>query len=141
MKSIYGFKKGDIVTRVAPAKSLGKSLFNPEGTGDRSYQGEKLIFVGIANGCIYLKRTNSLELQIFGDKMIDLELDIFSDGWDYYIDPNSLLEDVDETTFVSTEGLKEAIQIAISKENYEAADKLQKTLNKLNKNEKNKKKK
>ena len=141
MKSIYEFKKGDIVTRVAPAKSLGKSLFNPEGQGDRSYQGEKLIFVGIANGCIYLKRTNVLELKIFGDKMIDLELDIFSDGWDYYIDPNSLLEAIDETILVSTDGLQDAINKAIAEENYEAADKLQKTLNKLNKNEKNKKKK
>ena len=71
MKSIYEFKKGDIVTRVAPAKSLGKSLFNPEGQGDRSYQGDKLIFVGIANGCIYLKRTDILELRIFGNKLID----------------------------------------------------------------------
>ena len=138
-KSIYEFKKGDIITRVSPSKSMGISILNPEGIGDRSYQGEKLIFIGIANGCIYLKRTNELELKIFGDKLMDLELDIFSEGWDYYIDPNSLLEDADETTFVSTDGIKEAIQIAISKENYEAADKLQKTLNKLKKNEKKKK--
>jgi hypothetical protein len=138
-KSIYEFKKGDIITRVSPSKSMGISILNPEGVGDRSYQGEKLIFIGIANGCIYLKRTNELELKIFGDKLMDLELDIFSEGWDYYIDPNSLLEDADETTFVSTDGIKEAIQIAISKENYEAADKLQKTLNKLKKNEKKKK--
>ena len=52
MKSIYEFKKGDIITRVSPAKSLGRSIFNPEGVGDRSYQGDKLIFVGVANGCI-----------------------------------------------------------------------------------------
>ena len=142
MKSIYEFKKGDIVTRVAPAKSLGKSLFNPEGQGDRSYQGEKLIFVGIANGCIYLKRTNELELKIFGDRLIDLELDIFSDGWDYYINPNSLLEAIDETILVSTEGLQDAIIKAIAEENYEAAEKLTKLLEKeINKNEKNKKKK
>ena len=138
-KSIYEFKKGDIITRVSPSKSMGISILNPEGVGDRSYQGEKLIFIGIANGCIYLKRTNELELKIFGDKMVDLELDIFSEGWDYYIDPNSLLEDEDETIFVSTDGLQEAIDKAVAEENYEAADKLQKTLNKLNKNEKKKK--
>ena len=137
MKSIYEFKKGDIVTRVAPAKALGRSIFNPEGTGDRSYQGDKLIFVGIVNGCIYLKRTNALELQIFGDKMIDLELDIFSDGWEYYIDPNSLLEDIEETILISTDGLKEAIEKAIAEENYESAEKLTKLLEK----EINKKKK
>ena len=138
-KSIYEFKKGDIITRASPSKSMGISILNPEGVGDRSYQGEKLIFIGIANGCIYLKRTNELELKIFGDKLMDLELDIFSEGWDYYIDPNSLLEDADETIFVSTDGLQEAIDKAVTEENYEAADKLQKTLNKLNKNEKKKK--
>ena len=138
-KSIYEFKKGDIITRVSPSKSMGISILNPEGVGDRSYQGEKLIFIGIANGCIYLKRTNELELKIFGDKLMDLELDIFSEGWDYYIDPNSLLEDADETIFVSTDGLQEAIDKAVAEENYEAADKLQKTLNNLNKNEKKKK--
>ena len=136
MKSIYEFKKGDVITRVNPGKALGRSIFNPEGQGDRSYQGDKLIFVGIANGCIYLKRTNALELQIFGDKMIDLELDIFSDGWDYYIDPNSLLEDIDETILVSTDGLQDAIVKAISEENYEAAEKLKRL---IKKNEKKKK--
>ena len=142
MKSIYEFKKGDIVTRVTPAKSLGKSLLNTEGTGDRSYQGDKLIFVGIANGCVYLKRTNALEIRMFGDKMIDLELDIFSEGWNYYIDPNSLLGDIEETILISTDGLKEAIEKAIAEENYEAAEKLTKLLEKeINKNEKNKKKK
>ena len=109
---------------------MGISILNPEGVGDRSYQGEKLIFIGIANGCIYLKRTNELELKIFGDKMVDLELDIFSEGWDYYIDPNSLLEDADETIFVSTDGLQEAIDKAVAEENYEAADKLTKLLEK-----------
>ena len=138
MKSIYEFKKGDIITRISPSKSMGISILNPEGVGDRSYQGEKLIFVGIANGCIYLKRTNVLELKIFGDKMIDLELDIFSEGWSYYIDPNSLLEDIDETIIVSTDGLQDAINKAIAEENYEAAARLKKL---LDKDEKNKKKK
>ena len=136
-KSIYEFKKGDIITRVSPSKSMGISILNPEGVGDRSYQGEKLIFIGIANGCIYLKRTNELELKIFGDKMVDLELDIFSEGWDYYIDPNSLLEDADETIFVSTDGLQEAIDKAVAEENYEAASKLKKLLNKNEKKKKN----
>ena len=135
-KSIYEFKKGDIITRVAPSKSLGKSIFNPEGVGDRSYQGDKLIFVGVANGCIYLKRTDKIELKMFGDKLMDLPLDIFRDGWDYWIDPNSLLEDIDETIFVSTDGLQEAINIAIAEENYEAAEKLKRL---IKNNEKKKK--
>ena len=144
MKSIYEFKKGDIVTRVAPAKALGKSIFNPEGQGDRSYQGDKLVFVGIANGCIYLKRTDILELKIFGDKLLELPLDIFSDGWNYWVDPYDLLEDgkLDEI-LISKDGLKEAMAKAIAEENYEAAAKFKKLLNKhgklLDKDEKKKK--
>ena len=128
-KSIYEFKKGDIITRVSPSKSMGISILNPEGVGDRSYQGEKLIFIGIANGCIYLKRTNELELKIFGDKMIDLELDIFSEGWDICVNPLMLLEDDEvENIMASDKELRKQIDLALADENYELAEKL---INKL----------
>ena len=130
MKSIYEFKKGDIITRVSPSKSMGISILNPEGVGDRSYQGEKLIFIGIANGCIYLKRIDALEIRIFGNKLIDLPLDIFENGWNYWIDPQTLLEDIDDSLYVSTDNLQEAINKAIEEENYEAANKLKKLLDK-----------
>ena len=52
------------------------------------------------------------------------------DGWDKWVDPYSLLEDMDETTYVSTDNLQEAINKAIEEENYEAAEKLRKLLDK-----------
>ena len=131
MKSIYEFKKGDIITRVEPSKTLGKGgFFSDEGFQDRSYVGDKLIFVGIANGNIYCKRTCPFELKILGEGLIDMALDIFSDGWDLWIDPLTLLEDIDETLYVSTDNLQEAINKAIEEENYEAANKLKKLLDK-----------
>jgi len=131
MKSIYEFKKGDVITRVEPSKTLGKGgFFSDEGFQDRSYVGDKLIFVGIANGNIYCKRTCPFELKILGEGLIDMALDIFSDGWDLWIDPLTLLEDIDETLYVSTDNLQEAINKAIEEENYEAANKLKKLLDK-----------
>ena len=102
MKSIYEFKKGDIITRVEPSAPLGKGgFFGDEGFQDRSYIGERYILAGIANGCVYLKRTDEIEKKIFGDRLIDLPLDIFENGWNYWIDPQTLLEDIDETLYVS----------------------------------------
>lgn len=131
MKSIYEFKKGDIITRVEPSAPLGKGgFFGDEGFQDRSYIGERYILAGIANGCVYLKRTDEIEKKIFGDRLIDLPLDIFENGWNYWIDPQTLLEDIDETLYVSTNNLQEAIKKAIEEENYEAANKLKKLLDK-----------
>ena len=131
MKSIYEFKKGDVITRVEPSAPLGKGgFFQEEGFQDRSYVGDKLIFVGIANGNIYCKRTCPFELKILGEGLVDMALDIFSDGWDLWIDPLTLLEDIDETLYVSTDNLQEAINKAIEEENYEAANKLKKLLDK-----------
>ena len=53
-----------------------------------------------------------------------------TDGWEKWIDPYSLLEDIDETVYVSTDNLQEAIDKAIEEENYEAANKLKKLLDK-----------
>ena len=141
-KSIYEFKKGDLITRVIPAKPTGRSFFNPEGIGDRSYLGEALVFVGVANGCVYLKRTSKFDKKVFGDKLLSLTLDIFSDGWEYYIDPKKLLEGVDDVIIISKDGIQEAIDKAIIDENYEAAARLEKLLNKeVNKKNEEKKKK
>ena len=142
MKSIYEFKKGDVITRVEPSKTLGKGgFFSDEGFQDRSYVGDKLIFVGIANGNIYCKRTCPFELKILGEGLVDMALDIFSDGWDYYIDPKKLLEGVDDVIIISKDGIQEAIDKAIIDENYEAAARLEKLLNKeVNKNNEERKK-
>jgi len=131
MKTVYDFKKNDVVTRVKPAKSFGKTIDILSGQeielgGDRSYIGEKLIFVGIANGCAYFKRTDAVELRIFGDKLIDLELDVFDEGWDFWIDPETLLDSkIDYSTIsMSKKEIEEKIIQALQEENYELAARL-----------------
>ena len=83
MKSIHAFTKGDEIVRIEPSKpylSTQIGLFGEETieTRDRSYMGEKLILVGIANGQIYLKRTDKLSIELFGDKLLSLSLDVFN---------------------------------------------------------------
>jgi hypothetical protein len=112
MKTIYEFKKGDEIVRVQPSKQFG----------DRSYMGEKLIYIGIENGQIYCKRTNELELAIFGDKLIDLDVDLWDSGWDLFIDPKKLLEGFEPKMDAST--IEEQIKKAIKNEDYELAEKL-----------------
>lgn len=139
MKSIYEFKKGDLVTRVEPSKQLPSHFFQEEGVRDRSYIGDPLKFMGIINGCAYFKRINSIDRKIFGDDLLQLQLDIFSNGWDNYIDPKTLLSDDDKDTIViSKNGIKEALEKAILDENYEEAARLKKLLkNEEKKNKKN----
>ena len=137
MKNINEFKKGDFVTRVEPAKSIGMmDVFGNISSGDRSYIGDKLIFVGIANGCAYFQRGNEFEKMMFGDKLLDLPLDIFSDGWDYWIDPKTLLNNDNNTnnmevktnSIMSNKQIEAQIKKAIKEENYELAEQLKKKL-------------
>jgi len=83
--TIYEFVQGDEIVRVQPSKTYSS------GIRDRSYMGQKLIFVGIANGCIYCKRTDEFSISIFGDKLVDLSLDIWDEGWELYVDPSTLI--------------------------------------------------
>ena len=128
MKNICEFKKGDVITRIIPAKEL-PGIFGGRGIGDRSYIGEPFIFVGIANGCIYIKRALKVDILEFGDKLMDLKMDIFSEGWDYYIDPLSLLTDIDDVIIISKEQLEDQLEKALEDENYELASVLKEKLN------------
>ena len=116
MKTIYEFKKGDEIVRVEPAKPIS-NIFGV-GVSDRSYLGEKVIFAGIANGQIYLQRTG-VNNRIFDGKLIDLPIDIWDEGWDFYKDPR----DIDEME-CSIEFLENRMLEAAKKENYETAEKL-----------------
>lgn len=128
--NIHTFKKGDEIVRVSPAKPYSPVTFGPFGSQgghqDRSYLGEKLIFIGIANGQIYLQRTNKAELEFFGDKMLDLSLDVWDEGWELYIDPKKLLEGFEVP--MDNKTLEEQIQKAVEAENYELAETLRKRL-------------
>jgi len=130
-KSIYDFNPGDIITRIKPAAMIGNSEFIPI-KYDCSYIGEKLIFVGIANGCIYLEPTDSFSYLLEEGKPIGAKLHRFEEGWAHYIDPVTLVnakpkskyESMSDTSLVGK--LDEAIEV----ENYEEASRIKHELDK-----------
>ena len=127
-KTIYEFKKGDYVVRVVPAKAL-LGGFN-RSVRDRSYLGKKLIFIGIANGQIYLQRTDDRDVAFFGP-MLNLPLDIWDDGWELWIDPESLFDTGDVFIKEGHYGdINERLKQAIDDEDYELANKLNKIIEK-----------
>lgn len=145
MKSIYHFKKGDIITRIKPAKPLPITGMFGDITSynnDRSHLGEKLTFIGIANSIIYLQRDKDkyIDVEIIGTdlintetkviKLLELPLDIFDEGWDFYFDPMNFFNDTipvkDENTI---EDIKEQLNSAILNEDYETANILKLKLN------------
>ena len=131
MKTIYDFNKGDEIVRVVPAKEYST------GVRDRSYMGEKLIFVGIANGQIYFKRTDSFSISIFGDKLLNLSIDIWDEGWDLFVDPNKFfekelrkekLERIELSLSNDKIVLEKQLKEAVKTENYELASEIKKKL-------------
>lgn len=72
--------------------------------------------VGIANGQIYCQRTDSFSLSMFGDKLLDLALDIWDEGWDLYVDPKKLLEGFEPK--MDNQTIEEQIKKAIENEDY-----------------------
>lgn len=88
MKSILSFKKNDVITRVIPSK-----------TGDRSYMGDKLLFVGVANAQIYYKNMSAI---FDADKIRNVHFDQWQDGWVDYIDPEKLFNSNETFVIVDT---------------------------------------
>lgn len=111
---ISEFKKGDIITRTE------RSL-----RGDGSYVGEKMIYAGIANGCIY----GVLRHPLFGIMKLDVPVDEWSDGWGFWVDPDLLFDNID-LSFSTKKELQEKLEYAISIEDYEQADFIKSLLNK-----------
>ena len=61
--------------------------------------------------------------------MNELPLDIFSEGWDIWVNPLMLLEnDEVENIMASDKELRKQIDLALADENYELADRLCKKL-------------
>jgi len=122
MKTIDQFKTGDEIVRLEPAK--------PYRTGirDRSYLGEKLTFIGIANGNIYLERDDkSTMTRLLNTKETNLNYDIWSEGWDYWKDPKELFT----KEIVNVRYLKACLDKALVEENYEEAEKIRKQIDEL----------
>ena len=119
-KSILDIKKGAIVTRVASSKPY------PSGVTYRSYMGDKLKFIGVANSQIYFQSLEKHMINTFGaDKVFGVPLDIWELGWDYYIDPTSLLDSLEDRATLEIK-----LQRALDAEDYILAEKLKKQLEK-----------
>lgn len=104
--NISEFKKGDNVVRTEASA----------GCEDRSYMGEKLTFVGIANGCAYFDRAeDSLMSKITGTTRTDLRLDWWSEGWEYWQD----IENLEESNGAIKYNLKQEIDRAVANEDYD----------------------
>jgi hypothetical protein len=150
--SIYEFKRGDIITRIEPSEPIPG--LEDEDIRDRTYIGSPLRFLGVANGCVYVERPESKsdgaeEMPDIGRffKMmmggasgpINLPLDLWKNGWSYYIDPYNIGKELDgknkdTATFeihVSKAELEKELKSALVEEDYNKADKIQKRLNKL----------
>ena len=89
--NIKKFKKGDEIVRVCPAKSPGFGVDKMTGErcvldGARGFMGDKFKFIGIANEQIYIESTDP-NLPDGFDKVYNISLDLWDEGWEYWVDP------------------------------------------------------
>ena len=131
-KTIYEFSPGDIVTRIQPAILISNSLFAGGMNYDASYVGEKLVFIGIANGCAYFEATDSFTYLLERGKIIDLPLHKFEEGWAHYIDPVTLINGKTRTKYqsMSDTELIQKMDEAIDSEDYEEASRIKHEIDK-----------
>ena len=135
--NIESFKKGDIITRTEPSLAIFGGMSGIFGGktelhGDRSYMGDQLKFLGIANNHIYFQSLDEVSILSFGkDRIFDLAVDAWNEGWELYIDPKSLLEENQPIVTLSKKQLEDKLQKAINNEDYELAEKLKIQLNNL----------
>ncbi|NJO88900.1 MAG: hypothetical protein HC831_08045 [Chloroflexia bacterium] len=94
--NISNFKKGDIITRVDPAH-LKTSIGD---IPNSQYIGDKVRFLGIANGCIYLERTSSAETFLRG-QTFNIPHFMFCEGWAYYEEPKFMKGKGDSLSAIS----------------------------------------
>jgi len=114
MKNIIEIEKGSFITRVSPS----------DGYGDRSYIGDKLQFIGVANGMIYLKNLEESYIRMFREeKLIKVAFDIWQNGWDYYTEPESLF-----TNLYDKYTLELKLKKALENEDYEEAQRIRKLI-------------
>ena len=145
-QSIYDFKKGDLITRIIPSKPI--EIFGEETIVDRNFIGEPLFFLGVANGCVYVERDEMRPSRMENGRMsdggpaflkmmfgtggpINLPLDAYDEGWSYYVNPYNIGDEGSHEFEETLETLKRKLKIALSKEDYEAADKIKAKIAKL----------
>jgi hypothetical protein len=127
-KTIYDFRKGDIITRLEP-------MVDEDGFKDFSLVGTKLTFIGIANACVYLSKKSDPLSKIFlgQDTMqIKLPLALCDKGWSRYVEPDFL--DIYPDDITEVQAIEEEIQKAVENEDYFKAEALKNRLVELKKN-------
>jgi hypothetical protein len=131
-RSIYDFNPGDIITRIEPSARINQSMFMGGLDYDDSYIGEKLVFVGIANGCAYFEATNRFTFLIEKGELISLELHKFEHGWAHYIDPATILSAKPRSKYesMSDTALVASLDDAIAVEDYEEASRIKHEIDK-----------
>jgi hypothetical protein len=128
-KTIFDFRKGDVITRLKP-------MSDDDGFKDFSLVGTKLTFIGIANACVYLSKKSDPLSKIFlgqDNIQIKLPLELCKDGWSNYIEPDfgegNSIDNLTDEQAITTE-----IQKAVEEEDYFRAEALKKKLEELSKN-------
>jgi len=127
-KTIYDFRKGDIITRLEP-------MVDEDGYKDFSLVGAKLTFVGIANACVYLsKKSDPLSKIFLGQDVmqIKLPLALCDKGWSKYVEPDFL--DICPDDMTEVQAIEEEIRRAVEEEDYFKAEALKNRLMEIRKN-------
>ncbi len=128
---IFKFKKGDIITRIKPIEDPedGQKLY--------TFIGRKLIFMGIANATVYLAQEFDYLSKLFlgiDKNVIQLPIDLWSNGWAYHVDPDFL--DKDAILIDDEEMMQDQLNFAVQSDNFEEAENLRKRLEELRKKDK-----
>jgi hypothetical protein len=129
-KSIYDFRKGDLVTRISPM--IGDS--GPMGEKDYSLVGKKLSYLGIANASVYLSKTADFLISMFTGKdefTIQLPVELCETGWAYYVEPDFI--DSESIPLDDEETLRTEIKKAVKEDNFERAEMLKRKLEEIKK--------
>jgi len=126
-KSVYNFKKGDIITRIKPI--LGNYGLN---NVDKDYSliGKKIKFLGIANASVYLSKKADFITSFFlgNDEIVfQIPLELCEDGWAFYVEPD-FKEAIKNDDFEKVEILKKKLE--------EKAEILKKKLEEIKNNKK-----
>jgi len=131
-RSIYDFKPGDIVTRIEPTVIINQSMFMGGLNYDGAYVGEKLIFVGIANGCAYFEGVETFTYLLEKGNLISLPIHKYETGWAHYIDPITLVnaKPISKYVSMSDNSLVAELDEAIAIEDYEEASRIKHEIDK-----------
>lgn len=90
--NIKNFNTGDIIVRTEPGRRQQEQYNENLGVStmatlyeDTSWIGEPFVLLDIANGMIYLDRVG---IPVVLEKKKQLSLQVFAEGWDYFVEPN-----------------------------------------------------